>query len=81
MNPSTTSTMLMLSLIHIFTARLEDLLDLIGGKRVQAAAERVELDEVQVAPLGGHLGGRVQARVVHPLVHNTDVKAVPIILT
>jgi len=52
--------------------RLEDLLHLIGGEGVEAAAEAVELDKVEVAALRGHLGGGVQARVVHPLVNDAD---------
>ena len=57
--------------VHL-ARRLEDLLHLVGGQRVQTAAEAVQLDEVEVGPLGGHLRRRIQARVVHPLVHQAD---------
>ena len=52
--------------------RLEDLLHLVGGQGIQAAAEAVQLDEVEVLALGGNLGRRIQARVVHPLVDDAD---------
>ena len=51
---------------------LQDLLHLIGGQRVKAAAEAVQLDEVEVLALRRHLRRGVQARVVHPLVHQAD---------
>ena len=51
---------------------LQNLLHLIGGQGVQAAAEAVQLDEVKVATLGGNLGGGVETRVVHPLVDQAD---------
>ncbi len=57
--------------VHL-ARRLQDFLNLVGGERVQPAAEAVQLNQVQVAPLGGHLRRRVQARVVHPLVHQAD---------
>ena len=57
--------------VHLARA-LEDLLHLVGGERVEAAAEAVQLHEVEVAPLGGHLRRRVQTRMVHPLVHEAD---------
>ncbi len=48
------------------------LLDLVGGKRVQAAADRVELDEVQVVAPGPKTRRGVQAAVEHPLVNHAD---------
>ena len=47
---------------------LQDLLDLVGGQGVDAAAKRVELDELEVVAGGDELGGLVEARVVGPLV-------------
>ena len=51
---------------------LQDLLHLVGGQRVKAAAEAVQLNEVEVLALRRHLRRGVQARVVHPLVHQAD---------
>ena len=50
----------------------QDLLHLVGREGVEAAAEAVELDEVEVAALGDDLGGVVEAGVVHPLVDQAD---------
>ena len=50
------------------TGRLQDLLDLVGGHGVHAAAEGVELDQLQVLRAGDQLGGPVEAGVVGPLV-------------
>ena len=47
---------------------LQDLLDLVGGQGVDAAAKRVELDELEVVAGGDELSGLVEARVVGPLV-------------
>ena len=57
--------------VHL-ARRLEDFLHLVGGKRVQAATERVQLDEVEVATLGRHLRRRIEARVVHPLIDQAN---------
>ena len=57
--------------VHL-ARRLEDFLHLVGGERVQTAAERVQLDEVEVAALGRHLRRSVEARVVHPLVDQAN---------
>ena len=46
----------------------EDLLHLVGGHRVEAAAEGVELDEIQILALLDEVRGRVEPGVVHPLV-------------
>ena len=43
----------------------QDLLDLVGGQGVDAAAKRVELDELEVVAGGDELGGLVEARVVN----------------
>ena len=51
---------------------LHDLLYLIGGKSIEAAAKRVELDEVEVVAHGHKARGRIEARVEHPLVDHTD---------
>ena len=53
-------------------AGLQDLLHLIGGQSVQAAAEGVELDQVQVVAHRHKTGDGVQAAVVHPLVDDTN---------
>ena len=55
-----------------FTGAFQNLLHLVGGERVQAAAEAVQLNEVEVAALGGNLRGGVEARVVHPLVNQAN---------
>ena len=54
-------------------AALQDLLDLVGSEGIQAAAEAVELDQVEVVALGDHLGSAVEAGVVHPLVIDAQV--------
>ena len=51
---------------------LKNLLDLVGGQRVKAAAKREELDEVQVVSGRNKAGRTIQTRVVHPLVNNAD---------
>ena len=53
-------------------AGLQDLLHLIGGQSVQAAAEGVELDQVQIVAHGHKTGDGVEAAVVHPLVDDAD---------
>ena len=53
-------------------AGLQDLLHLIGGQSVQAAAEGVELDQVQVVAHRHKTGDGVQAAVVHPLVDDAN---------
>ena len=53
-------------------AGLQNLLHLIGSQSVQAAAERVELDQVQVVAHRNKTGDSVQAAVVHPLVDDAD---------
>ena len=53
-------------------AGLQDLLHLVGGQSVQAAAERVELDQVQVVAHRHKTGDGVQAAVVHPLVNDAN---------
>ena len=53
-------------------AGLQDLLHLVGGQSVQAAAERVELDQVQVVAHRHKTGDGVQAAVVHPLVDDAN---------
>ena len=51
-------------------AALQDLADLVGGDGVQAAAEGIQLDQLQVVPLADELGGIVQPGVVDPLVQH-----------
>ena len=53
-------------------AGLQNLLHLIGGQGIQAAAEGIELDQVQIVAHGHKTGHGVEARVVHPLVDNAD---------
>ena len=53
-------------------AGLKDFLHLIGGQGVQAAAEGVELNQVQVVAHRHKTGDGVQAAVVHPLVDHAD---------
>ena len=53
-------------------AGLQDLLHLVGGQSVQAAAERVELDQVQVVAHRYKTGDGVQAAVIHPLIDDAN---------
>ena len=53
-------------------AGLQNLLHLVGGQSVQAAAKRVELNQVQVVAHRHKAGNGVQAAVVHPLVDNAN---------
>ena len=53
-------------------AGLQNLLHLVGGQSVQAAAERVELDQVQVVAHRHKTGDGIQAAVVHPLVDDAN---------
>ena len=48
----------------------QDICNLVRGYRVQSAAERVELDEIQVLCCLHIVCGSVQTGVIHPLVHN-----------
>ena len=57
--------------MHV-AAALEDLLDLVGGDRVDAAAEGVELDHLEVGLIADAGGGLVEARVVGPLVEDAQ---------
>ena len=57
--------------VHV-AAALEDLLDLVGGDRVDAAAEGVELDHLEVRLVADAGGGLVEARVVGPLVEDAQ---------
>ena len=50
----------------------QDVADLIRGNGVQAAAEGIELHQIQVIPGLYKGGGPVQAGVVHPLVRDDD---------
>ena len=52
---------------------LQDLLDLVRGHGVDAAAERVELDELEVVRISDEFGGLVEAGVVGPLVAHAQV--------
>ena len=49
-------------------AALQDLLDLVGGDGIEAAAERIELDELEIRLVADSGGCLVEARVVGPLV-------------
>ena len=60
------------STVYTLPAAFQNLLHLVGRERIKAAAEAVQLNEVEVAALGGHLGGGVEARVVHPLVNQAN---------
>ena len=53
-------------------AGFQDLLHLVGGQGVQAAAEGVELNQVQVVAHRHKTGDGVQAAVVHPLVDDAN---------
>ena len=55
-----------------FAAGFQNLLHLVGGQGVQAAAEGVELNQVQVVAHRHKTGDGVQAAVVHPLVDDAD---------
>ena len=57
--------------VHL-AGRFQHLLHLIGGEGIQAASEGVQLNEIEILTLGDHLGRRVQARVVHPLIHHAN---------
>ena len=57
--------------MHV-AASFEDLLDLVGGDRVDAAAEGVELDHLEVGLIADAGGGLVEARVVGPLVEDAQ---------
>ena len=57
--------------VHV-AATLEDLLDLVGGDRIDAAAEGVELDHFEVGLVADAGGGLVEARVVGPLVEDAQ---------
>ena len=48
----------------------EDIGHLVGGYRVQSAAEGVELDEIQILRCLYIVSRRIQTGVVHPLIHN-----------
>ena len=50
----------------------EDLLHLVGRHGVKTAAEGIQLDDVEVVRLLHVVCGRVQSRVEHPLVVDTD---------
>ena len=47
---------------------LQDLADLVGGHRVQAAAEGVELNQLQILPRADKFRRPVQPGMVHPLI-------------
>ena len=51
---------------------LENLLHLVGRERIEAAPEAHELHQIQVIALRAHLGGGIEARMVHPLVDDAD---------
>ena len=53
-------------------AALQYLGDLVGGDGIQTAAEGVELDELQVVPVGDELRCGVESGVVDPLVVGPD---------
>ena len=53
-------------------AGFQNLLHLVGGQGVQAAAEGVELNQVQVVAHRHKTGDGVQAAVVHPLVDDAN---------
>ena len=46
----------------------EDIVHLIGGHGVQAAAEGIELDQVQIVSCAHEGGRRIQSGMVHPLI-------------
>ena len=51
---------------------LQDLLHLVGGQGVQAAAEALQLHEVHVVAGGDEAGRTVETAVVHPLIDHAD---------
>ena len=53
-------------------AGFQNLLHLIGGQSVQAAAEGIELDQVQVVAHRHKTGDGVQAAVIHPLIDDAN---------
>ena len=53
-------------------AGLQDLLHLVGSQGIETAAERVELNQVQVVAHRHKTGDGVQAAVVHPLVDDAN---------
>ena len=54
--------------------RLEDILDLARRQRVEAAAERAELNQCEVRVLSDELRRMVEARVVAPLVDDLELR-------
>ena len=57
--------------VHV-AAAFEDLLNLVGSDRVDATAEGVELDHLEVGLVADAGGGLVEARVVGPLVEDAQ---------
>ncbi len=53
-------------------AGLKDFLHLVGGQSVQATAEGIELDQIQVVAHRHKTGDGIQAAVVHPLVDDAN---------
>ena len=50
----------------------ENFLHLIGGHRIQTAAEGIQLNQFQIVAVSNELSRLVQAGVIHPLVQNAD---------
>ena len=50
----------------------QDVGDAVGCDGVHPAAEGVQLDDIEVVPVGRILGGRIHAGVVHPLVEDDE---------
>ena len=50
----------------------ENFLYLICCDRIQSAAERVQLDDIQILGCFNIIGSRIQSGVVHPLIVHTD---------
>ena len=48
----------------------QNLIHLVGSNRVQSAAEGVKLDQIQIIPGLYITGRRIQAGVIHPLIHD-----------
>ena len=51
-------------------ALFQDFRNLIGGHRIQAAAEGVQLHQLQIIPFGNEFRGGIHPGMVHPLIHH-----------
>ena len=52
--------------------RRQNLFHLIGGYSVETAAERIELNQINVVPRPREISSPIQSRMVHPLIQHAD---------